>query len=62
MNVETINKESDMSCCACDSCGDIIDTDFQLDSIDGKCVCDDCFEMHEEKEEEAKNGTEVSRV
>lgn len=33
-----------MSMCACTKCGDVYDTDFQMEVDDnGDCICDRCF-------------------
>ena len=42
-----------MSMNTCYQCGDVYDTDYQMEEIAGEMVCDNCFEDWEEKQEDA---------
>lgn len=38
-----------MSMNKCFKCGDIYDTDYQMEEIDGEMVCDSCYEDWQEE-------------
>ena len=35
-----------MSMNTCHKCGDVYDTDFQMEEIDGEMVCDNCWDNY----------------
>jgi len=43
-----------MSMNTCFKCGDVYDSDFQMEEINGEMVCDNCFEDWEEEQEDKK--------
>jgi len=40
-----------MSMNTCFKCGDVYDTDYQMEEINGEMVCDNCFEDWEIEQE-----------
>ena len=41
-------EDKSMSMISCKKCGDIYDTDFQMEvDKDGDCICDRCYELLE---------------
>ena len=45
-----------MSMNTCYQCGDVYDTDWEMETINGEMVCDCCFEDWEEEQEKQKEG------
>ena len=43
-----------MSMNTCFKCGDIYDTDYQMEEIDGEMVCDNCYEDQQETQDVIK--------
>lgn len=40
-----------MSMCSCAKCGDVYDTDFQMEVDEGgNCICDRCVELLQHRE------------